>query len=175
MKKLSLLFTLFWGFYFAWAHDVEVDGIFYNLNRADMTASVTYKGEYYFYEDYSGEVVIPATVSVDGITYSVTSLGNECFYQCCGMTSITIPRTITNFGNSCFYNCKSLSSITIPNSVTSVGDRCFSDCSSLTAIAVPNSVTYLGYSCFENCRSLTSITIPNTITRLESCCFSGCI
>ena len=105
MKKLSLLFILFWGFHFAWAHDVEVDGIFYNLNRADMTASVTYKGEYSFYEDYSGDVVIPDTVSVDGITYSVTSLGNECFYHCTGMTSITIPNTITNFGNSCFYNC----------------------------------------------------------------------
>ena len=129
MKKIFLLLVLFLGFHSAWAHDVEVDGIFYNLNRKDKTASVTYKGSYYdLYDEYSGEIVIPETVIVDGIRYSVTSLGEYCFGGCSSLTSITIPNSVTSLEEGSFIDCSSLTSITIPNSVTSLGNRCFWAC-----------------------------------------------
>ena len=92
MKKIFLLLVLFLGFHSAWAHDVEVDGIFYNLNREDKTASVTYKWN----SHYSGEIVIPETVIVDGTRYSVTSLGDQCFYDRSSLTAITIPNSVTS-------------------------------------------------------------------------------
>ena len=107
MKKIFLLLVLFLGFHSAWAHDVEVDGIYYNLNSEDKTASVTFKGNKYnsYNDEYSGEIVIPETVIVYGTRYSVTSLGDNCFRDCSSLTSITIPNSVTSLGEACFYLC----------------------------------------------------------------------
>ena len=97
MKKSFLLLSLLWGALSAWAHDAEVDGIFYNLDAGNKTATVTFKGdEYDSYEGkYAGDVVIPETVTFEGFTYSVTSLGDRCFEDCSSLTSITIPNSVT--------------------------------------------------------------------------------
>ena len=116
MKKIFLLFSLLLGVLSAWADDVEVDGIFYNLDKETKTASVTYRNGF----KYKGAVVIPETVSVDGTAYSVTSLGDECFYHCTSLTNITIPNSVNSLGKQFFYECSSMTSITIPNSVTSI-------------------------------------------------------
>ena len=81
MKNYFLLLTLLCLSLSARAHDAEVDGIFYKLDAAIRTATVTYKGDYYdsYNNEYSGDVVIPETVTYNGITYSVTSLGENCF------------------------------------------------------------------------------------------------
>ena len=104
----------------------------------------------------------------------VTSLGKNCFYNCTGLTSITIPLSVTSLENDCFNGCARLTSITIPSSVTSLQDSCFRNCTGLTSITIPSSVTSLGYNCFSSCTSLTSVVIPNSITALEQQCFWGC-
>ena len=124
MKKYFLLLTLLCLSLSARAHDAEVDGIFYNLDAANKTATVTYDGEYN--NAYSGDVVIPETVTYDGITYSVTSLGSYCCYGCSSLTSITMPDSVAMLGPGCFTGRSSLPSNAIPNAGTSVGDRCFS-------------------------------------------------
>ena len=108
------------------------------------------------------------------IPNSVTSLGNDCFFGCSGLISITIPNSVTSLGDDCFSGCSGLTSITIPNSVKSLGESCFRDCSSLTSLTIPNSVTTLEQGCFFGCSSLTSITIPNSVTSLGEWCFGGC-
>ena len=83
----------------ATAHDFEVNGIFYNKNEDENnTASVTYKGSSYdaYANEYSGTVTIPSEVTYDGITYSVTSIGNWTFYSCPGTTSVMIPNSVTS-------------------------------------------------------------------------------
>ena len=97
MKKFFLLLTLLCLSLSARAHDAEVDGIFYSLDTDNKTATVTFKGRYYdsYDNEYSGDVVIPETVIYNGITYSVTSLGDGCFYGCSYLTSITIPNSVT--------------------------------------------------------------------------------
>ena len=92
MKKIFLFFSLLLGVLSAWAYDVQVDGIFYNLDKENKTASVT-TGNYTGY--YEGAIVIPETISVDGTAYSVTSLGYGCFGDCSGLTSITLPNSVT--------------------------------------------------------------------------------
>ena len=132
MKKLkSLLFTLalLLCSFSASAHDFEVDGIYYNITDSEkLTVEVTYRGFSYNYEEYSGDVVIPESVTYESKTYSVTSIGNSAFRQCHSLTSATIPNSVTSIGNSAFYRCSSLISVTIPNSVTSIGDDAFSHC-----------------------------------------------
>ena len=105
---------------------------------------------------------------------SVTSIRDDAFYNCSGLTSITIPDSVTSIGSSAFEGCSGLTSITIPDSVTSIRDNAFYNCSGLTSITIPDSVTSIGSSAFEGCSGLTSITIPDSVTSIGSSAFEGC-
>ena len=152
----------------AFAEDAVIDGIKYRLNDETLEAEVARR------EEYSGDIIIPETVDYDGKTYSVTSIGNEAFYWCPGLTSVTIGNSVTNIGNYAFYDCSGLTSITIPNSVTSIGINAFGHCSGLTSVTIPNSVTSIGSSAFYGCLGLTSVTIPNSVTSIGTAAFISC-
>ena len=124
--------------------------------------------------NYSGDIVIPETVTYNNITYKVTSLGESCFEGCSNLTSINLPSDITSLGTACFSSCGSLTSINLPSSITSLGSYCFSGCSSLTSISLPSGITSLGERFFSGCSSLTSISLPSGITSLGDWCFDGC-
>ncbi len=155
-----------------YAYDIAVpnsDGvtIYYNYINNRTELMVTSGG-------YSGVVNIPSQVTYQGETMSVTSIGQEAFSRCSGLTSITIPNSVTSIGDCAFYSCSGLTSITIPNSVTSIGYMAFYYCSGLTSITIPNSVTSIGDYAFYSCSGLTSITIPNSVTSIGQEAFSRC-
>ena len=148
-----------------------IGGLRYILDSDTKTATLLSKTN----DKYSGDIVVPEKIkSSDGVEYSVTAFGDNCFSGCNVLTSITIPSSVTSLGLDCFSDCYGLTSITIPSSVTSLGSGCFSGCRGLTSITIPSSVTSLGISCFWECRGLTSITIPSSVTSLERYCFNGC-
>ena len=160
------------------AYDFQAGDLYYNItsSSAPYTVMVTYQ-VYRSSTNYSDltTATIPENVTHNGITYSVTEIGEDAFRACKSLTSITIPNSVTSIGNLAFCVCSSLTSITIPNSVTSIGESAFSGCTSLTSITIPNSVTSIGRSAFSGCTSLTSITIPNSVTSIGRSAFSGCI
>ena len=95
------------------------------------------------------------------IPNSVTSIGNNAFLYCRGLTSITIPNSVTSIGNDAFYYCRGLTSITIPNSVTSIGNNAFSYCRGLTSVkclaSIPPSI---GNNSFQNISDTCTLTVP---------------
>ena len=113
---------------------------------------------------------IPHTIK--GVT--VTSIGDQAFYNCTSLTSVTIPDSVTSIGDRAFYNCKSLTSVTIPGSVTSIDKDAFCFCRSLTSVTIPDSVTSIGRYAFSYCESLTSVTIPDSVTSIGDYAFYGC-
>ena len=172
MKKQILFILMMLLPMVAGAQDaVEIDGIYYELVSKIKEAIVKQKSSGY----YSGNVVIPASVTYDGAEYSVTSIGGSAFYNCSGLTSVTIPNSVMSIGNSAFRGCSRLTSITIPNSVTSIEGGTFYGCSGLSSITIPNSVTSIGSSAFNGCSSLTSVTIPNSVMSIEGYTFQDCI
>ena len=90
-----------------------------------------------------------------------TTIGDDAFYNCTGLTSITIPNSVTNIGRYAFYNCTSLTSVTISGGVTAIELGAFCGCRGLTSIEIPNSVTSIGNGAFYHCTSLAFIKIPN--------------
>ena len=171
MKKLLLfLFTLLFLPMVANAdsYGVNINGIYYNLFDEDKTAEVASN------RLYSGDAIIPETVTYNDNQYSVTSIGYLSFYWCTGLTSVTIPNSVTNIGKCAFSGCTGLTSITIPNSVTNIGSGAFDGCTGLTSITIPNSVTSIGDNAFYECDGVTSITIPNSVTSIGDNAFYRC-
>ena len=196
MKHLKHLFTalLLLCATAATAYDFYVGGIHYNITSStDKTVAVTYG-----YADYSnanycrGNVVIPESVTYNGITYRVTSIGSSAFIHCSYTTSVTIPNSVTSIGEKAFFDC-ALTSITIPSSVTSIGSFAFSypygsANPSIISVNISNIETWLnidfadqtsnplcrGGNLYLNGELVTDIVIPNDITSIKTCTFYNC-
>lgn len=161
----------------AWAYDFEVEGIYYDITNdaGPYEVAVTNRDTYSWgHNSYSGDIVIPETVTYSGIIYSVTSIGGNAFYYCDSLTSIVIPNSVTSIGSDAFHSCRSLTSIEIPNAVTTIGEGAFSWCLNLTSIEMPNSVISIGSQAFLNCINLVSIIIPNSVISIKEETFYGC-
>ena len=174
--KITILLTLLMSMVGveASASDIAVKNaygtyIYYTWQNNNTELAVSYGGSNYSSsQTYSGNVVIPETVTYDGNTYSVTSIGEYAFYSCSGLTSVSIPNSVTKIEYDAFYGCSALTSVTIPNSVTSIGSYAFRNCSSLTSITIPYSVTRIEYTAFNGCSGLESIYVNSGNTRYDS-------
>lgn len=135
-------------------YDFEVNGIYY-LITGPNTAEVTYGRAGIV--TYSGDVVIPSTVTHGGVTYNVTGIGNKAFKGSYQLSSVTMPQSITYIGNSAFANCSRLNTVDIPESVTALGDSAFFS-SNMTELTIPAAVTSIGLNAFGQCQDITSLT-----------------
>ena len=106
-----------------WAESFTIDNLKYNL-KSKNTVSVCK----IFDNKPTGDLVIPAEVENDGVTYIVAEIDSWAFNSCEGLTSVTIPNSVTKIGNNAFGYCTNLTSITIPQSVTTIEDYVFEGC-----------------------------------------------
>ena len=152
----------------------HIGSIYYIFSENE--ASVTYQRyqDNHYISDCSGSIVIPEFVTYNGKTYRVTGIGDYAFYNCSGLTSVTIGNGVTSIGEGAFYGCSGLTSVNIGDDVTSIGSSAFSGCSSLTSIIIPNSVTSIGRFAFRDCSGLTSVTIGSGMTSIGEYAFNKC-
>ena len=176
-----------------YANTETVDGITWTYTVSNGKASIGDSGLQAVPTSTSGAITIPSTLGGK----PVTSIGDRAFYNCSGLTSVTIPNSVTNIGDRAFYgcsgltsvripdgvtsiepfafyNCSSLTSVTIPEGVTSIGVRTFYGCSGLTSVTIPDSVTSIGQDAFYKCKGLTSVMIPDSVTSIGQGAFDGC-
>ena len=175
----------------AFAYNFQVDDIYYNINGSEAT--VTYKSSNY--NSYSGCVTIPCTVTFNGVTYAVTSIGDYAFYDCKSLTNITIPETITSIGKKAFCVCTGLTGVNITDlaawcKINFIYDsdnkyfvfsnpllyahHLYLNGSEINNLVIPESVTSISQYAFEGCSALTSVSIPNSVTSIGTSAFYGC-
>lgn len=148
---------------------IEVDGLYYRFDSWAGTATLAD-----YVSEPLGDLVIPATVTYEGVDYSVTCIGQSAFANCSGLTSAVIPNGVTKIEGFAFYKCSGLTSVTIPNSVADIGSYVFADCSHLESVEIPNSVVTLGGSVFDGCKALRSIVIPGSVESIGNYLFADC-
>ena len=96
-------------------YDFASGGMYFNLLDTDeLKCAVTYSGmrDGEPYSTYSGDVVIPSSVTINGITIDVKEIGREAFSMCGGLTAVTIPASLSKIGYRAFYGCENLAKVT---------------------------------------------------------------
>lgn len=207
LKLQFMLLALFFSAMQSSALDFEVNGIYYKT-KGDSEVEVTCPPS--SLDDYSGEVDIPELVEYNGKSYLVTSIGrsafehsdisniiipntvttigDNAFSRCTGLTSVIVPKNITNMGSYAFFKCTSIKKVTweaiacnkgmgltdgtpydtsnleeiiIGNEVEVIPDE-FISSSSVKSVAIPKSVKIIGRSAFHWCRDLENIDLGET-------------
>ena len=167
------------------AYDFKVNGIYYNINGDEAT--VTFKtGEKDILDpdlhayitlgtsDYSGDLIIPETVTYNGITYTVTKIGISAFRKCSELTSIKLPKTISSINFYAFEECSSLKSFEIPEKIVSVSNYAFQYCEALTSIVIPDSVSTICKRAFYCCSQLRTVIIGKSVSEIGESAFYAC-
>lgn len=203
MKKFFTLVVLLPSFAnICWAYDfsaVATSGqtLYYYINQGSNSVTVTYPGwnSYDPYDGYpvpTGALAIPSTVTYNGQTYSVSSIGERAFYNCGGLVSVTIPNSVSSIGNNAFYLVRNIvyagAAADSPWGALCVngydeGHLVYADssmthlagCSSAAiSVSIPNTVVSIGSYAFSGCSGLTSVSIPNTVTSIGDGAFGYC-
>jgi hypothetical protein len=138
------------------AYYSSLDGVLFNKNRTVLLQCPPGK---------SGAYTTPETV---------TKIGNNGFYLCGSLASISLPLQLTNIGIGAFSLCSSLGNLVIPNRVTTIGNGAFSFCTSLTNVAIGSGVKFLDDQLFYACTALENISIPKNITDIGGDVFLEC-
>ena len=119
-------------------------------------------------------VSIPETVTIDGITYKVTSIADNAFANNKKLTKVTIDSNVKTIGKKAFYKCTKLKTVKTGNNVTSIGSNAFYGCSKLTSVTIGSNVTTISDKAFYKCTSLGKITIPSKVKKIGKQTFYGC-
>ena len=177
-QKIILTLLLFLTALPLWSQTL-IDGIYYDLSGTSATVDAKSGVR------YSGDIIIPETVTYEGTTYSVTAIGYGAFSDS-SLSSITIPNSVASIGRRAFYYCTWLSSVTIGNGVTFIDSEVFLGCRNLRAINVdPENTSYASDNgalfnkdktkllLFPKAKN-GSYVIPNSMTTIERYAFSNC-
>ncbi len=184
---------------FAYNFSAVSDGhtLYYNITSSTLpyTVEVTSQNSSSpYYSTYpTGRLTIPSSVTYNGKTYSVTSIGNHAFYGCSELIgTLNLPSSVSSIGSSAFYNCTGLQTLSAGGNVQTIGNNAFYNVRNITgtgsATGSPwGALTVIGHvdgclvyadsrkKILTGCISTaTTITIPNSVTSISGRAFSGC-
>ena len=141
-----------------YAETVKLNGLYYSLGTTTAQVVKDQSSDKSVYKDYTA-VTIPASVTYNGYTYPVTSIGTSAFEALTNLQSVTLPTSVTTIGTDAFYGCTKLANVNLEEGLTSIGLRAFYNCK-LTEITIPSTVTSIGNAAFKGNPTTTIVWKP---------------
>ena len=177
-----------------------VDGIYYNMVTGYMEVTSDQEDETLIPKPYkySGDIVVPDSVTLFGGTYPVRCIAENAFKGNGNITSITIGKEVMSIDQSAFEDCtrltrvtmadgkplgiapyafkgcEKLRDITLRDSTVVIGDEAFMNCSAIENVTMPKALCVLGANSFANCTQLRAITIPDSVEIIDEYAFYRC-
>ena len=107
------------------------------------------------------QIVIPDTITENGVSYAVVEIGERSFYGNTDIVSVSLPNTVTKIGHRAFAGCSNLAYINIPEGVSAIEQYTFSDCGRLTSVTLPKNLKNMACGAFKNCVRLKYLTVKS--------------
>lgn len=120
--------------------------------------------------DTAGDLVVPSALR----GYKVVSIGNQAFYNCSKLTSVTIPEGVTNIADQAFYGCSSLTNVVFPSTLKSIGSHTFVGCSQFLSVNIEVPRLTIGDRAFRDCDSLRLLRFKGDELVVKDRAFFGC-
>lgn len=152
--------------------DFEADNIPYKITGSESVSVVRDEGGPDRYR-YTGNVVIPATVTYNDQVYKVTAIGEGAFTMEEEMTGIQIGENVTTIGMTAFFNCKKISSLTIPSNVKTIKHGAFIACIGINEITIEEGVNTINGGAFSGC-GFATVTLPASAKYLDNGILASC-
>ena len=175
-----------------WFSDVSPSGhtLFYSVVTGGVKVCPENNSIPYYTTPLVGDLIIPSTVQYNGHTYSVIEIDGQAFYNCTGLTSVTLPSSITKIQGSAFYNCSGMTNAIYTGTLTQWCNIWFVSASSNPAwashhltiegdsgslhLVIPDSVTTIRDHTFNYCENLISVEMGSSVTSIGWGAFTGC-
>lgn len=159
MRHILLITSFLFTTLTIFAQEFEQNGIYYNITSTqNLSVEVTRNAS----KPYSGDIVIPETVTYKERILKVTSIGNSAFENCTMLTSIKLPQTLTTIGYDAFSGCTALTSLIIPATVTTIKNRAFCECVAIKNVTYPNAVPNgIPQDAFSKIQFLGTLHVPS--------------
>lgn len=137
----------------------DTSGNTYQVTRSDKAnGTVAYVKTT---KNKAATVKVPSKVTINNITYQVTSISAKAFRGNTKLKKVVIGKNVRSIGNSAFEGCKALKSIVIPSKVTSVGKNAFKNCKKLKSIRIKGKVLKkVGKNAFKGIHAKAKIKVP---------------
>lgn len=172
--------------------------LYFDVTSAGAVSVVNPDWDYY--ATPNGDLEIPATVSNNGSTYTVTAIGQRAFRMCTGLTSVVVPQSVHSIGTLAFFGCTALEAIELPSTIDSIASEAFNNCgyynnisnwvdssalyvgdylvrvrtSQAGAITVREGTLGIGGMAMYNCHSLSEVTIAQSVRFIGPLVFKDC-
>jgi hypothetical protein len=162
------------------AETTIVDNVVYTINDAEATVTGL--------DDTSltTDLVIPSTIEVNGLGYTVTAIDDQAFRHCDKITTVTLGNAIATIGCEAFSDCPRITSVSLGNGLLFIDDEAFYGCTSLQSFSVDAENAYFAansagglfnkdFTVLTLCPGgKTSFDIPETVTAIGEGAFEGC-
>lgn len=122
----------------------------------------------------SGKVVIPDTIKLDGVEYTVNAIDENAFKKKKKLTEVVLGSNVERIWNNAFEGCKGLKSVVMNEKIEIIDDNAFTGCKSLKKIVVPDKVWLIGSGAFSGCKALKTVKMGEGLTEIRDCAFEKC-
>lgn len=119
-------------------------------------------------------ITVPATMTMDGVTYKVTVVAENAFKNNKKIEKVTIEKNVTDIEEKAFYGCSNLKNVSLGSDVNVIGESAFSGCKNLNKVSLNKNLIVIDDKAFYRCTKLSGVTIPSKVKIIGEGAFYGC-